>query len=1794
MTHAIRNLLMGVLTFAFMCTPTQSKANEASSGDAKSAGETAYSFNYRDNGDGTVALSKYDADGRWLPDPISPSPVGDFTVPGEIDGKQVVAIGDWYFDGCNDITSLVIPASVTDMRSDSFWYASGITNITVAAGNPSYKDIDGVLYTKDGKTLVFCPRAKGGEIAVASGTEEIGPGAFYVNDKLRSITIPESVTAIRREAFLDCHTLEGVALPQSLLAIGDSAFAYCDSESFTSVTIPAAVETIGERAFGNCSSLASVTFAGDEEDIDIDGLAFAGTPYDAAKPFSLVVQYDTLVGIHGTAPENLVLADYLEGQRVPYIGSQALSQWSFYTSSVTNIVVPEGVMFIGDYAFSGCTALQSVTLPTSLYEIYYGAFSDCTSLRSVRIPPKVMYIEEPFEGCTNLTVTVPSFLRDTFSVPEENDCRIEYYEVPQCTVTFNANGGTVDDEPTVEVTTYEGHVLGEEGYDEWGEWGRRLPQPVRDGYMFGGWFTAAEGGEKVTPYTEATGDMTLYAHWEELPANDNFADAQEIETSSGAVYVSNIMMTAEEGEENYHNSTATLWYKWTGTETVIMTIDTEGSDFDTVLGVYTGSQFENLEQIAYNDDCESSSTSCVTFGAKAGVTYYIMVGGYSSQTGNIRLSWKSEEIVHTWSYEEDEGGGVTITGVSPSFGDIEIPAEINGRTVTGIADEAFYEAGISSVRIPGTVKVIGWGAFSQCVRLSDVVIEEGVQVIGSNAFANNYSLEEIAIPASVVKIEANAFWFCSRLATVTFAGDEGAIDISYKAFSYTPYEDSKGVEWIVDGNGVLTRCIGACPTELVIPPGVKAIGNSVFYPWGENGNPTAQSIRTVDFGEELEAIGSYAFYNCNNIGSLEIPGNVKTIGSCAFSACYGLRSVTICEGVEEIGDCAFGRDNVLEELTLPSSIKKIGYNIVGDTDNEINVTVKAPWSLFGMIESGKVGKTTIEVVFYGEKPPTRMVTFNVNGGDPIGTSEKEVLDGKPIGALPVPRRGGHAFLGWFTDAEGGERVRAETVATADMTLYAHWEESPFTRMSEDYPWTVDGDGNWINGEIPPWANTWMEVDVEGPCKVSFLWRRINGYMVIYVDGYYYSGGGSADWVRFAETFYDNRTHTIRFELNASLYEGMPQTGVYYQIADFKAVHGDVCSVALDPNGGVWQSAEDGESITTMDDFSGVYLPEPVPTSPNMEFAGWWTALDESGEQVTAATSVVDGMTIYARWQARETAPEWYWEAVEDDDGKPVGVEVSGYDADFAGTLEIPSQIEGLPVIGIAEYAFEGFSIAAVTIPASVQTIGDFAFYNCRRLETVTFAGDESDIEMNKYIAFAATPWLPRPGNDEYEDAQLIEGASGSVAGSLAGATSAEIDCIWDYDDPVRTIWYKWVSPFTGEARFSATADNDKTDLLYLGATYGYDSENEEWNDCGYDYGSKVTFDVEEGRTYYVSVRTWNYVVEGLTLSWSEYVPPPPPENDNFAAAIELAGEAGDTTGRNTSATAEDGLVFTDGENGDVWWKWTAPKSGLAAFDTHGSDYDTSIAIVEIASDEGDSPELDCIASDDDYYSDNTSRVEFCAEAGKTYYIAVGGYSTGDIALGWSFVASGGAKVEAYDEYGMPATVEPCDDGGFVVKARKGVTLYEEDIFVAAIVDGEVVETTAGYNIVVAEDGKSARVTLKAPSVGVSEAVAEDERPAGDADDPTGVLVSVDDIGKDAVSAKPDVDESAGEELGALPVKAVKGLSYRASWGDSLGEGGMTDGDWVQADDDDGELYLGVVKQKGEKGFYRVSVADREF
>jgi len=135
-----------------------------------------------------------------------------------------------------------------------------LTAITVDAQNSIYSSVNGVLFDQSQATLIEYPDGKVGSYTIPNSVTSIGDDAFLDCYNLTSIIIPNSVTNIGNFAFSDCHSLTNITFPNSITSIG--YFAFSDCTSLTSITIPSSVTSIGNVAFAGCTNLTALYFQG--------------------------------------------------------------------------------------------------------------------------------------------------------------------------------------------------------------------------------------------------------------------------------------------------------------------------------------------------------------------------------------------------------------------------------------------------------------------------------------------------------------------------------------------------------------------------------------------------------------------------------------------------------------------------------------------------------------------------------------------------------------------------------------------------------------------------------------------------------------------------------------------------------------------------------------------------------------------------------------------------------------------------------------------------------------------------------------------------------------------------------------------------------------------------------------------------------------------------------------------------------------------------------------------------------------------------------------------------------------------------------------------------------------------------------------------------------------------------------------------------------------------------------------------------------------------------------------------
>ena len=333
-------------------------------------------------------------------------------------------------------------------------------------------------------------------------------------------------------------------------------------------------------------------------------------------------------------------------------------------------------------------------------------------------------------------------------------------------------------------------------------------------------------------------------------SNDNFADATDFD-SNGVSFGCSIGATAEEGEPlttTWPQATTTVWWKWTAKEKCKATFDTVGSDFDTVMAVYTGDSLATLEVVAEDDDgAENNNASKVEFSATADTTYYIAVSGWNGAAGTILLN-KSTEFIPTFTYEvlpEDNylAGGAMITGVDKVPSRLEIPAEIDGYTVVAIAGSAFnWSQDLEEVVFPDTMVDIGSKAFAQCYELRRVMIPDGVTHLGNYAFWQCYCLESVTIGSGLTNLGKLTFGECYSLESVEIGN-------GLSSFGTAVFESCYSLESIILPSSVTSiswQVFKNCPslTTVYMHDSLKSLRNKAWFENSPNATIQYYSCQT--------------------------------------------------------------------------------------------------------------------------------------------------------------------------------------------------------------------------------------------------------------------------------------------------------------------------------------------------------------------------------------------------------------------------------------------------------------------------------------------------------------------------------------------------------------------------------------------------------------------------------------------------------------------------------------------------------------------------------------------------------------------------------------------------------------------------------------------------------------------------------------------------------------------------------------------------------------------------------------
>ncbi len=575
------------------------------------------------------------------------------------------------------------------------------------------------------------------------------------------------------------------------------------------------------------------------------------------------------------------------------------------TTATGEIVIPDTynglpVTYIEEYAFDRCENVTSVIVPDSVKSTGYRVFNKCKNLVSVDLGDGITYLNASvFYDCSSLEkVIFPENLKAIGKTAFRNCTNLNTINLPQGITRIEesafSNTGCLNKEDN-----WENNVL----------------------YM---------GKYLIAAKPALSGAYNIKAGTEVI-AEHAFSSCSNLVLINIPDGVRHIGYRAFRGTGYYANKTN--WKNgalYIGKYLIRLDIEFEGS-----CTIKEGTEVI-ADQAFYNCDYLSS----LRFPASV------------KEIGSGAFTLCNVSTV----YITDLAAWLNINGGTPSGGflyvnDVLINDVVVPDGITKIYSRRLSFDNIKTVKLPDSVKTIGYGAFSYCKNLNSINLPDGLISIGEDAFDNCSSLSAVTIPDSVTYIGDNAFRYCTGITSIEMP--EGSLEIGDWVFAncskLTSIKFSDGVTEI--GEGAFLGCTSL--VEIYVPATLKKWGYRSFEncnslqkvnitdlkAWCESdfiyhsSNPLNNGAKLHINGTIIEdlvipdtvtKIGKYAFYNCKSFKSIKIGKNVQAIGDCAFYGCANVVSIQIPEKVTTIGRQSFAECEKLETVTLSKNVESIG------------------------------------------------------------------------------------------------------------------------------------------------------------------------------------------------------------------------------------------------------------------------------------------------------------------------------------------------------------------------------------------------------------------------------------------------------------------------------------------------------------------------------------------------------------------------------------------------------------------------------------------------------------------------------------------------------------------------------------------------------------------------------------------------------------------------------------------------------------------------------------------------------
>ena len=994
-------------------------------------------------------------------------------IPGEIDGHEVVAIGDRAFENRTDLRTVMIPDSVTEIEAYSFNNCTNLSNVTLSKslkymGGRAFGSCEKITQIEIPKSLDNCGNsgyasyhgpfgACSGlkKITFEEGATEVSNGLFRGCTGLEEINIPDGVTKIESSSFEDCINLVSVNISDSVIKIENEAFAGC--EKIESINIPDSVTEIGESTFANCSKLSNVKLSKNLE--YMGGRAFGSC--------EKITQIEIPKSLDNCG--NSGYASY----HGPFGACSGLKKITF----------EEGTTEISSGLFRGCTGLEEINIPNSVTEIESSSFEDCINLVSVNIPDSVIKIgNEAFAGCKKIeSINIPDSVTEIGGSTFANCSKLSNVKLSKNLEYMGGRAfGSCEKITQIEIP-------------------KSLDNCGNSGYAsYHGPFGACSGLKKII-FEEGTKEISnnLFRGCTGLEEISIPASVIKIErytfadcTNLKNVYFSN-------GVKNVENNAFTNCTSLTKVN-IPDTVDSIGnSAFSGCTNLIEVHLPDKLKETA--SDTFSGCKKLTTINFPSTLTTI----GDSAFSGCESLT---EAILPS---------GVEKIGSNAFKNCKAMKKAVVPDTVSSIGSSAFYGCeALTDITLGSKLKKIESQTFYGCTVLPSIVLPYNVTTIGDSAFVNCTKLTQITVPRNTTSIASNAFSYPKKMTMYgpsdcyaqTYANGKGikyvtqdihatsvSLDITektaerYDDFQLTatiaPLNFTDAVVWTSSneevatvsdtgyveicgvGTAVITVTAGnvkaAC--KITVPQLIdwiefdedeielKAGETYQLKPYISPSDATNKKLKYTSSDTKVAEVSASGLVTAKSEGEAKIRA-AATDGSDEYAVCYvtvtGKAKVTGITLDRTSAEVKRGEKLTLNVTASPSyaSNKKVVWKSantkIATVDANGSVTAKAPGRT-------KITVTSSENSSYQASCTVTVpykITYKLNKGK-NNASNPSTYYGKKV-TLKNPSRKGYAFAGWYTDAKFKKKITSiSNSAKSDYILYAKWTKVKVAKAS---------------------------------------------------------------------------------------------------------------------------------------------------------------------------------------------------------------------------------------------------------------------------------------------------------------------------------------------------------------------------------------------------------------------------------------------------------------------------------------------------------------------------------------------------------------------------------------------------------------------------------------------------------------------------------------------------------------------------------------------------------------------------